>query len=156
MSYTISADEVRNKLINTSSIKFSDTKLEDAGNIPLAVAMILKIIGGESVYDDADSTDQALLKGAGILLASAIVAENYPEEPFIDGTVQYAGLKSEEKLKITANFEKRFKDILNLLGFSYNPILSAGVTDPDNMVENGSNLTNIDFTNSESPFSFFH
>ncbi len=157
MALSITTAEVRNRLARCTSLDLSDTVLNSAGQVPLAIALTNKMLesGGVDEYDDLDTTDQAIVKAACIDLAAARSLIFYPKPGGKEGPIEIKPLTSKDVMDFIEELKKSFKELLSEVGYSEWSGFGASAIGGDDYDYDAENLTNILFSSDEKSFSYF-
>ncbi|MBC8180490.1 hypothetical protein H8E88_05130 [candidate division KSB1 bacterium] len=154
MALTITADEVRNRLITYTSYDVTDAMLASAGLIPLATAYInTLLVANSTTYDDLSTSDKkAIAKGMAILYCAMQVVNSAPLEEWQEGPIKSKSASNKDK--IVADMKKDFTDLATILGLSFYNIGTV-CRGGDDYVPDYDDQTNIDYSDTEDSFSRF-
>jgi len=157
MALSITATEVRNRLARCTTLDLSDTVLNSAGQIPVAIALINKMLdsGGPNEYDDLDSNEKVIAKAAAIDLAACRSLIFYPKPGGKEGPIEIKPLKSGDVKDFIDELKTSVKFLMNELGYNEWSGFGASAVGGDDYDHDGESLTNVLFTSNEKILSFF-
>lgn len=157
MALSITAAEVRNRLARCTELDLSDTVLNSAGQIPVAIALINRMLtnGNLDEYDDLDATDQAIAKAACIDLAACRSLIFYPKPGGKEGPIEIKPLSSKDVMDFIDELKKSVKSLMDTIGYDEWSGFGASAVGGDDYDYDGESLTNILFSSTEKALSYW-
>jgi len=143
MSFRITATETRRRLKNLTTADIADAVLEDLAYIESAESEINVLLSDSGLtYSGLSADKQVLVKAAQIAMTCQKVVLDAPEDQFKTGVLDSNYAKSVDKTRIAEQLEKEWRRLLTRAGVKFITVFTD-VSDGDDMIPDGEDLTNI-------------
>ena len=159
MSYNVTTDEVRYRLVTLTSADVSDTVINSAAFLPVADAWLNDKLGIDSVSADLTGNEAAFAKAAEIAYCCALIVASAPVRGAKAGPVEIKPITAGEKAEIVKILQSEYNRYLTLLGADLDDEFAGGFyvesTGGDDYMPDGSDDSSIDFADEENEFNVF-
>ncbi len=160
MTYNITTDEVRYRLLPLTSADVSDTVLNSASYIPTADAWINDKIGAASIAASSLTTNQKVFaEAAEIAYCAMICVASAPVRGSKAGPIQVMPIPANEKKEMVAILKDEYNRYLALLGIARDDAEAGGFgfssSGGDDYMPDEEDESQIDFADTEDEFNQF-
>ena len=158
MSYNVTTDEVRYRLLTLTSADVSDTVINSAAFLPVADAWLNDKLGITDISSSSlTDNEKAFAKAAEIAYCCAIIVASAPARGAKAGPVEIKPISANEKAEIVKILQAEYNRYLTLLGADLDDEFAGGFyiesTGGDDYAPDASDDSSIDFADEESEFN---